>query len=1131
MNISKFIDTLSKQEVRLFVENGKLKTKSAPGAIKPEQVEVIKSHKQQIIDFLSQESEVASIKLPELKKQSLHTAPLSFAQRRFWLSEQTHLSSHQYKVSTAFNIGGEFCTSLAERALSMIVDRHEILRTIYVIENGQPVQQIKEEFSFELAEEVLPNNTNRDNAVTQWLAKQGAHHFDLACDLPIRVSYLNCALSKKDSSDPVGVIFFDLHHIAVDGWSLAILVDEFQTLYQSLSTQEDITLNNLPIQYADYAAWQNDELMKDVFEQQLDYWQNQLKELPESHQLTTNTVREGVPSNASRIVKAIVNEEAVIALRALAKQHQVTMFMVLHTAFSIVLARFSNQSDVVMGTPVVTRPAEQLEGLVGCFLNTLVLRLDCDLTNTFEQLLKQSKKVSLAGQANQVVPFEMLVERLAPNHNEYSTPLFQVMFSMQSYEQQALNGSNVSFEEVAIDKSTTNFDLTLTAVDEGSTLSLAFEFKEALFSADLSDRIARGVESLLSEACENPALPASQLNIFKEEELAMLTKASTSPWPIEHQAEYAHELVQMQSQANPDKVAIRYEDEVITFSQLDMRSNQIAHLILETVAPDNSIVAILMKPGLDFVASMLGVLKAGCAYVPIDPSYPQTRIKHILNESGPALILADSDSTITVPSLNTSSLVVIENEVLAAHSTSLPTPIIAINDSTLAYVIYTSGSTGNPKGVMIEHGALRESTLARIASHYVTPERFLLVSSFAFDSSVPAIYWGLGCGGELHLLPTEKAKDAPQVAATIDEYALTHAIFLPGFYDAIIEHINGHSLTNVICAGESLSDTVKAKHFALQPQAVLMNEYGPTESTVWSSVKIFESDNDAVSIGFAAPHVSLHVLGAHGEQCPIGTVGELYIGGKGLARGYFNRDDLTAERFREIQLYNGSVERLYQTGDLVSVQANGEYAYVGRNDHQVKLRGYRIELSEIEASLLRYADIQQAVVLLERDSNSQPYLSAYLVGANALHIENIQAWVEQHLPQFMWPSRYQELPAFPLNNNGKVDRNSLSKMQSKDLLLDSYVAPQTEMESKICELLHQQFGLVKASCSARFTQLGLHSLQFVKLAGVSKETLGIELSVRDFYVHDSITQLALFIAEQVSTTEESSIEEREIVEL
>ncbi|AYA40117.1 non-ribosomal peptide synthetase [Xenorhabdus nematophila] len=1135
MNLKDFIDRLSEQEVRLFVENGTLKSQSAPDAITPEQGKFIKQNKQAIIDFLSH-AEVGSRQiLLSLQRRHLTKAPLSFAQRRFWLIEQISMVEQQYKISTAFNVYGQFSLEAASQALGAILKRHEILRTIYQESQGIPEQVVLDGPVFQIDKDTVIDGVNQQQYIADWLEEQRQRRFDLRQDLPLRVAYLVSTLKSATLDKPLaGVLFFDLHHIAADGWSLAILVNEFTLLYQQIVYGKPALMTEPELQYTDYAYWQNQAETQQVFDGQLQYWQQQLADLPLVHELPLDYARPQKLDTSSTTHTQKIPIETVNQLKRLAADSNATLFMLLHTAFAVMLSRYSDNPDVVTGTPITSRPTQKLESLIGCFLNTLVLRLDCIPTLTFNELLERAKQVHLDAQHNQTIPFELLVEKLLSEQGTAFTPLFQVLFSMQNYESQPLVLTDVEFDEVMEQVGQAQFDLILTAVEDKHGLSLIFEFNQGLFKADTIARFAGNMQLLLAQIALSGDRPINQLAIISEQEQAVLDKSHQSAWPLPDRRPFVHQIIQQRAAEYPKRMAICYQDQSLSFAELDVRSNQIARLLLAKGADNNPLIAILMEPGLDFVVSMLAILKAGCAYLPLDPTYSVTRLSFILADSNAGLVIVDHQNRDKVDSLtdNVCTLLLDDREIVAQVSTE-PVLTSSLTADSLAYVIYTSGSTGNPKGVMIQHGALSASTVARFNSYPIMPEQFLLVSSFAFDSSVPAIYWGLGSGATLHVMSPQDAKDASYVAKIIDTQHISHVVLIPGFYDAVLDSLTGHSLHTVICAGENLPDSVKAKHFRCQAQAMLANEYGPTETTVWSSLKIFEKVTEPVTIGRAAPHVSLYVLAKDRSQCPVGVVGELYVGGVGLAKGYLNRPELTAERFIDYLDTKGKRERLYRTGDLVKVLPSGEIAYIGRNDFQVKLRGFRLELGEIENSIRTNVGVADVVVCVKQDDKQRQFLIAYLVAPSIPDITELRQKVERILPEFMWPSAYVLLPEMPLTENGKIDRQALLAMSMENIVEEPFTPPETVTEKQLAELFHRELGLERISIVLRFVQLGIHSLQFVKLGRVISEELNIELLVKDFYVYDTLFALAQYVEQQIAERQRQigGEGEREVIEL
>jgi amino acid adenylation domain-containing protein len=746
-----------------------------------------------------------------------------------------------------------------------------------------------------------------------------------------------------------------MHHIISDEWSLDVFWRDFAAGYAAAGSTPDLPA--LPLQYSDFAWWQRQQMALGAFEAQLNYWQRQLDgDLP-LLQLPTDYPRPRAKGYGGGFVSRTLPAALAGQIGAISRQAGVTLFSTLLAAYQTLLFRYTQQADILVGTPITNRNQAQTEAVIGFFLNTVVMRADFSQPKSFTALLAEVRQQTLSALANQHVPFDRVVEALKPKRDPSYTPMFQVMFVFQEGSAPTPTLSGLSVEPMLVDAGISKFDLTLFARNLARELQLSVEYDSALFERTTAERFLAHFEVLLGSIAAAPDTPISQLNILPPHERKLLLSEWThtdAPFPA-HQR--IHDLIAAHP---PDSLAVISGDQMLTYGELNRRANQLAHLLLARSLSVGTPVGLCVERSLEMVIGILGILKAGGAYVPIDPAYPEDRIRHILEDAGIAILLTQNHLLSTLPSHMDAICVDDRSALDPLPHTS---PEVMVTPEHLAYMIYTSGSTGRPKGVRVTHRNLVHSTTARFTAYPEPVSRFLLLSSFAFDSSIAGIFWALCQGGALCLPPQNAERDVAQLARIIQRDRVTHTLMLPSLYQVLLDFASPtqlQSLKAVIVAGEACPLTLPEQHYRYLPNASLYNEYGPTEGTVWSTLWRIPPQPRRILIGKAIPNVKTYILDAWMQPVPVGVVGELYIGGAGVSEGYHHRPDLNAERFLVNPFGAG---RLYRTGDLARYTDDGNVEFLGRIDNQVKVNGYRIELGEIEAALMQYSGVKEAVVL------------------------------------------------------------------------------------------------------------------------------------------------------------------------
>ncbi|NDJ60827.1 MAG: amino acid adenylation domain-containing protein [Chloroflexi bacterium] len=1015
-------------------------------------------------------------------------------QARIWSFQQLHPHSTAYNMSMAYRVVGPLNFGALSRSVNAVIARHDSLRTTFQMEDGRLMQRIPPELILEVKTLDL---TQTPAAEREQLAMHRAegifnHRFDLEEGPLLRVFVLR--LTSEQS-----ILIVVIHHIISDEWSNSNLWRELATFYTAFTTNQPANLPDLPLRYTDYAYWQHRQLTSSVIEAQTAYWKTQLADSPALIQLPADRPRPPRQTYRGGLAARQLAPELSARLRTLSRQQDVTLFTLLLTAYAVLLHRYTGQGDLLIGTPVANRKHAELEHVIGFFLNTLAVRVRFDDVPTYIDLLAQVRKTVLDAVAHQDVPFDRLVEVLRPPRDPSYHPIFQTMFVLQDQETiPALPG--VDLTPIPTDLGVAKFDLTLFVADTGTDIQLTAEYNSDLFDEATIQRLLGHLQTLLESIAAQPEALISHLNLLPGEEREQIVRewnATDADFP---ETKCIHDFLSEQAAAAPNAVAVIHHDAQardtqLTYRELDARSDQVAHYLRAEGVAAGSIIGICMLRTPEVLVAMYGVLKAGCAYVPLDPDYPQERIEHITAEVAMPLLLTQQQLIAQMPQTS-ARMIAIDADWPQIEAAEPPSTPVEVDSSSLAYVIYTSGSTGQPKGVPITHRNLVHSTTARFSYYPRSPERFLLLSSFAFDSSVVGIYWTLSEGGALCLPAQGEEKNADGLIRLIQGLGITHMLCLPSLYAILLDFTSAEqlsSLKTVIVAGEACPPTVVESHFAAVPAAELYNEYGPTEGTVWSTAHALSpADADmVVPIGRPISNMRTYILDAQRQPVPIGVAGELYIAGAGLADGYFRRPDLTAERFVQTALDEAV---LYRTGDLARYLPDGSIVFLGRVDHQVKVRGYRVELEEIEAVLLQHPQVQQTVVLSISDA-AQPTTDSRLIAFVQLEAAADQAAVDlrallaTRLPEYMIPAQIFALETFPLTPNGKIDRLALEQhAHDSPQTTKAITAPRDSTEEQLADLWREMLGLQTIGVDDNFFDLGGHSLLAMRvIARINRE--------------------------------------------
>lgn len=1056
-------------------------------------------------------------------------APLSFAQERLWFLDQFHPGNSAYNLPLTIPLNGSLNLTALTSALNEMVQRHEVLRTSFRIVDAKPLQVIEPQL--EITPSVLdlrhlPEQAKQLETIRR-TSEEMLRSFDLGMGPLMRALLLR-------QSETESLLFVNMHHIVSDGWSQGVFVREFGLLYDAFCNGRPSPLPELHIQYADFAVWQREYLAGDHGKNLLDYWRQQLEGAPSILNLPLDYVMPATRSFQGAVQYRPLKNSLSKKLKNLAQAENISLFVVLLAGFKALLYRYTGQKDLVVGSPIANRNYEELERLIGFFVNTLVLRVRLSGDESFQDLLKSVRDVTLDAYAHQDFPFEWLVAELLSSRDPGHNPLFQVMFGLQNAN--ALPDNTRSMGGAADEDSSpvvypppgstlAKFDLVLTGIESGSGVTAIWEYRTDIFQHATITRMAQHFETLLESALDHPAQPLSSLNMLDDaevrEQVYEWSQSSTTA-PVEH---CLHDLIALRVEQSPEAIALIWNDETLTFRELDHLSSSLARRLRALGIDSEKRVGICMHRSPTMIASILAVLQAGGVYVPLDPSYPTDRLVYMAEDAGLSLLLTQEAlvpraseiiAAGSIPLLAADS----QNDILADPCEEhLQTAALADN---LAYIIYTSGSTGKPKGVMISHRAIVNHMRWMLSTWPLGPDdRILQRTPISFDASIWELFAPLMSGAAL-VLSSHDASNYDSITSEIVRHEVTVLQLVPSLLRVLLDQgrlVGCHSLRRVYCGGEALSNKVE-KQFYKQQKAELYNLYGPTEAAIEVSSWKCSGDweRSFLPLGRPITNAQIYILDKHLNAVPSGLTGELYIGGECLARGYINRPDLTAELFIPSPFGNVPGGRLYRTGDLARFLPDGNIEFVGRSDHQVKIRGFRIELAEIETALLGWPEIETAAVIDEDDNAGGRRLVAYVVpkSGTAPKVESLRAFVGQTLPAYMVPAAFVLLEKLPVLPNGKLNRAALPKIGGERPMLEGeFQAPGNEIEEKLSFIWQEVIGLHRIGINDNFFALGGHSLMASQVVARIRDTFHIELPLSRAFESPTISELSLEIRQLI----------------
>ena len=1095
-----------------------------------ERIAHLSSEKRALLEaMLARESKPREVTTIQPRNNS--HAPLSYAQQRIWFLDQMDPGNSAYNVPAGMRLSGELDHAALLRSLEQIVARHESLRTVFAVIDGKAVQVVQEPKSWTLnLTDLSQLDPNEREAEALKLAKEDAAlPFDLANGPMLRTRLIRLAPQEH-------ILMLTMHHIVSDGWSLGVFIRELSALYEAFSAGQESPLEELPIQYGDYAQWQREQLSEGRLEQHLSYWKDELKGAPFVLELPTDRPRPNVQRTHGRSLLFALSKKLSHELETLSRRESTTLYMTMLAAYQTLLYRYTSQADFLVGSAIANRNRVETEGLIGLFVNTLPQRARLADHPTFRELLKRVSDSALDANQHQDLPFSMLVEELQPQRDLSHTPLFQVMFVFQNMPIDPLVLSGLTITPVEIEDEAAKYDLSLSVTTSAEGISGQLVYNTDLFDESTILRMQDHLQNLLEAIVSDPNQDISALPLTNEQEHRQLVYGFNQSDREFAGSSLIHETIEHQAQVRPRATAVDCEGETLTYAELNRRANQLAHYLIRLGVGPETPVAVYLQPSLDMVISLLAILKAGGGYVPLSPACPPDRLSFMLEDTQAALLLTQESSLSALPHRRP-EVICLDTEFDSIASESQENPAVAMAPDNLAYVIYTSGSTGVPKGVMVTHRNV--SRLFEATEHWFSFDEsdvWTFFHSYAFDFSVWELWGALRYGGCVVVIPFWMSRSPETFFEHIVEKKVTVLSQTPSAFNQVMsvdESEGGGSdlaLKTVVFGGEALKPgnlSGWAERRGLEKPR-LINMYGITETTVHVTYHCMTETDVAHAassvVGRPIPDLQVHILDERLQPMPVGLAGQMYVAGTGLARGYLNRPSLTAERFIP-NPFRTSGDRLYQTGDKARYREDGTIEYLGRVDQQVKIRGFRVELGEIEAALREHAAVAQCAVIVREDNADEKRIVAYVVpqGTDSVPVDELRECLKQKLPDYMLPTAFITIPEIPLTQNGKLDVGALPERDSeRPKLASTFASPATEAEKILADIWSSLLGIDEIGINDNFFELGGDSILVIQVVSRARQA-GIRLTPKDLFQHQTVAELAAVAGEGMIVMSEQDL--------
>ena len=1033
--------------------------------------------------------------------------PLSHGQKRLWFLQQLYPKNAFYNYAETYTFNGKLNDEILIESLKRVYKDHDILRTTYHIKNGEIFQRVNSNTDIEISKHDL-STLSQHNAQLEskkLIEANASKHFDLAEGPLIRIE-----LIKLNSL--INILQITLHHIITDKWSMGKFREDLAGYYRDINSKEAVRKRRGNLQYSDYAFWQNKQ---EINSDGLKYWKNKLSgelpflNLPIDYKRPLQPTFKGAASFTQTYSKDVSKK-----LLALSKELETTPYVLMLSIYYVLLQRISRQTDILIGSPVTNRDQKILENLIGFFNETIILRTNVPSNARFKDLVKEVQTNTVEAFENKNIPFDLLVKELKVKRSLAVNPFFQVMFLYHAIPETPLFDTEVNLSHAWHDLKVSKFDLTLYIAEDNGILSSTFEYASDLFEESTVNRFQVYFKALIEGVILDPSKSISELPMLSaaEKQLITINKKTYSNNFLGYTG--IHNIIETIAENYPNNIALTFGEYSISYKELNEKANQIAKELLKDSTKKNTIVGLSIERSVDMIIGLLGILKAGCAYLPIDPEYPHERIYFILKDAKVDTIITQT-SLLNIFEKSEVHSILIDDINFTENDSDLELP--TVKDSDLAYVIYTSGSTGQPKGVQITHQNIINSTSGRLDFYTNNPSVFLLMSSISFDSSKAGIFWTLCTGGNLVITEKRIEQDIIKIADTIAQNKVSHTLMLPSLYKVILENVETRkirSLTTVIVAGETCSKSLCAIHFQTLPNVSIYNEYGPTEATVWCIAHKIEAKDikqSQIPIGKPIANAEIYLLDKQLNLVPFGTSGEIYIGGTGLTKGYINRPDHNSKSF--LQNPFKPDKKLYKTGDLAKYRTDGVIEFLGRTDQQIKIRGYRVELDDIENTIIKNSSIQASVVLVQQKEDKPKRLSAYIKADITYNENELKKFLKAHLPIYMIPSEFVLINTIPLLPNGKVDRKTLGSIKalSNQNNLTSSEPPKNLIESRLLDIWKSILNLDMLSTTDNFFEIGGDSILSIQIIAQARRE-GIYIAPNQIFEYQTISELALFVS-------------------
>jgi bacitracin synthase 3 len=1091
MNIPELLNRLKNKKIHINLNGDKLKVSITKEDLSEDELNYIKSNKKEILKYLKSNQRSNYLTIPTVKKSD--TYKVSHAQKRLWVLDKMLNGISPYNIAHTYRVKGELNINALEKSIQIIISRHEILRTTFIEKNGEPVQKVNHKINFKLNNIDFSKKKNKDVLIKHYVESETTFQFDLSKELLIRV-----ILIKESKNSYILVI--NIHHIIFDGWSTSIFINELSELYNTLVKNTKPTLDILNIQYKDYSNWHNNLLKNEEIQIHKNYWLKKLGgELPILN-LPTDKPRPIQQTFVGNNLTFSFNKDLTKRIKDYSIKHGVSQYIVLQAITKILLSKYTNQEDIIIGSINAGRNHPDLENQIGFYVNTLVLRDEIKSNESFDQIIEKVKNTTYEAFEHQIYPFDKLVEDLKIEKDMSRSAIFDVMMIMQNNEESDLTKiNNLNIEEYPTDYKISKFDITISFYENKDNLQCNIGYNTDLFNKEFIERMCEHTLELSTNIIKNPEEQISKIDMLTaEEKKNILNLFNNTNFNYSTNTTIA-EMFEQQVKRTPDNIAVIFEDKRLTYKELNQKANMLADHLRDkyTIKPDD-LIAVMMERNEWMIIAILAILKSGAGYVPIDPKYPAERIEYILNDSNVKTLLVDRDKL----DFKINSENITNSEIYTRKISNLKK---INNERSIAYVIYTSGTTGNPKGVMVEH----KNFINLIHSHTQILKdkvgtRATQIAGIGFDAMAFEVWPCLTTGGSLYIVNEENKLDPNKLIDWISKNKIEIS-FQPTPLTEQLLKMNwpkNHKLKSLLTAGDKLSSYPNKNH-----KFDLYNLYGPTEDTVWSTYynvpKIENITNKYKSpfIGKPTPNKYIYILDKNNNLQPIGIPGELYIGGAGLARGYINRDDLTKEKFVDNPFRSG--EKMYRSGDLAKWTEDGNIEFLGRVDFQVKIRGFRIELGEIESSLIKHKYIDDSLVIARDNEFNVKELVAYIVSKDKVDVEEVRNFLKNLLPDYMVPAYFVVLNKFPLNANGKIDRKALPQPEIK---LDKYKSASNDLELKLLNIAKGLLGIKKLGVNNNLFHVGLDSIKAIQFVSRSQKE-GIKFSVSDIFKFMTIENL------------------------